>query len=114
LWVFTKTTHKAAAENKQKATQQTVEITTETEGSAQRQPSTPCAEVENGDLPHNGEFFIPRQRHLKSQCLSEKQPVFPNSPGPTTTVVNFFFKFFKEQQPKRDEQNHPIALRAPL
>jgi hypothetical protein len=25
-----------------------------------------------------------------------------------------FFKFFKDQQPKRHEQNNPIALRAPL
>ena len=40
--------------------------------------------------------------------------VFPNSPGPTTTVVNFLFKFFKEQQPKRRKQNNPIALLPPL
>jgi hypothetical protein len=57
LWVFTKTTHKAAAENKQKATQQTVEITTETEGSHNANLPLPVQKWKTVIFPTTGNFL---------------------------------------------------------
>ena len=80
-----------------------------------RQPSTSCEEVENGNLPHKGGIFYPKADDAKGISAWLENDLF--SPIPQALLRLLLISFFnplKNNSRKGDEQNKPIALRAPL